>query len=317
MDKILKNSIDIDQTNSIFQQPWWIESLVPGQYREVCINQGGEIIARMPYVIGKKYGFSCISMPPLTQTLGPWIRPSKAKYANQLAEQKDLLQELIGKLPQFDFFEQNFSPEITNWLPFYWKGFKQTTRYTYRIYNLQDLESVWAGFLPNIRTDIRKAQKTLKVRNDLSIMEFLKIINLTFKRQGLELPYSAELVQRMDNACVKYGARKMFFAQDGEGRIHAAIYLIWDKNTAYYLMGGGDPELRNSGATSLLMWEAIKFSASVTKVFDFEGSMLEPVERFFRAFGAKQCPYFTVSSMSKSYQIAFYSKCIFSILFGR
>jgi hypothetical protein len=29
---------------------------------------------------------------------------------------------------------------------------------------------------------------------------------------------------------------------------------------------------------------------AVTDVFDFEGSMLQPVERFFRAFGALQTP---------------------------
>ena len=29
--------------------------------------------------------------------------------------------------------------------------------------------------------------------------------------------------------------------------------------------------------------------------FDFEGSMIEPVERSFRQFGAKQTPYFSVS----------------------
>jgi hypothetical protein len=43
------------------------------------------------------------------------------------------------------------------------------------------------------------------------------------------------------------------------------------------------------------MWEAIKFASTVTKRFDFEGSMIEPVERFFRAFGAKQTPYFALT----------------------
>lgn len=38
--------------------------------------------------------------------------------------------------------------------------------------------------------------------------------------------------------------------------------------------------LRNSGATSLLIWEVIKFASTVSKKFDLEGSKLEPVERF-------------------------------------
>jgi hypothetical protein len=60
-------------------------------------------------------------------------------------------------------------------------------------------------------------------------------------------------------------------------------------------MGGGHPELRSSGATSLCMWEAIRHAAKVTKSFNFEGSMIESVERFFRAFGAVQTPYFNIS----------------------
>ena len=43
------------------------------------------------------------------------------------------------------------------------------------------------------------------------------------------------------------------------------------------------------------MWEAIQFASTVTQRFDFEGSMMEPVEKFFRAFGATQTPYFSIS----------------------
>ena len=87
----------------------------------------------------------------------------------------------------------------------------------------------------------------------------------------------------------------MLFAQDEADRIHAVAYIVWDEHAAYYLLGGSDPDLRTSGAASLLMWEAIMRARRVTDVFDFEGSMLKPVERFFRAFGARQTPYLNVS----------------------
>lgn len=60
-------------------------------------------------------------------------------------------------------------------------------------------------------------------------------------------------------------------------------------------MGGSDPDLRSSAAISLCMWAAIKFASTVTKILDFEGSIMEPVERFFRAFCAKQTPYFALT----------------------
>lgn len=271
--------------------------VAPNQWNEVTVERGGEVVARLPYVIKKRKGLTVLSMPQLTQTLGPWLRPSKAKYAKQLSEQKDLMTELIQKLPRFDYFFQNFHYSITNWLPFYWQGFEQTTRYTYVLENLSDSQKMWDGMLPKIRTDIKKAQNRfgLEIRTDLGVDAFLDMNELTFTRQGMKLPYSRDFVRRLDHACETHNARRVFFAQDKDSRIHAAVYTVWDENSAYYLMGGSDPDMRNSGANSLCMWEAIKFASTVTKKFDFEGSMIEPVERFFRAFGAKQIPYFHIT----------------------
>lgn len=236
-------------------------------------------------------------MPTLTQTLGPWIDASTAKYSKQLAQQKDLFTELIQQLPPHDYFSQNFHYSISNWLPFYWQGCKIEARCTYVLEDLTDLDLIWAGFQENIRREIRKAEKQVSVRSDLGIDRFLDLNDLTFQRQGEAAPYTRELVYRLDRACSEHEARKMFFAEDEQGRIHAAIYIIWDENSAYYLMGGGDPELRNSGATSLLMWEAIKFASTITHKFDFEGSSIEPIERFFRAFGGKQMSFYNVSKI--------------------
>lgn len=76
-------------------------------------------------------------------------------------------------------------------------------------------------------------------------------------------------------------------------------------------MSGSDPILRSSGAISLLRWESIKYSSSVTKSFDFEGSMIEPIERFMRSFGAIQTPYFAISKTnSKLLKIYQGLKCL-------
>lgn len=283
--------------NSIFQQHWWLDAVAPGKWNSVEVKKGGEIKAWMPYVEKRCLGIKTLTMPPLTQTLGPWFVPSEAKYSKQLAHQKDLFTDLIEQLPSCDYFFQRFHYSISNWLPFYWQGFKQTTLYTYVIEDLTDLDKVWSGFQENIRTDIRKASKLVVCRTDMDIDYFLDINTLTFKRQGRKLPYKRELVHRLDAACVVHNARQIFFAEDKQGRVHAAIYIVWDEQSCYYIMGGTSPELRNSGANSLLMWEAIKFAATVTNKFDFEGSMIEPVERFFRAFGARQVPYFQITRM--------------------
>lgn len=304
----------VKPANCIFQQPWWLDAMAPQQWHESEIVRDGEIIARMPYVKKQKYGLTILTTPPLTQNLGPWIKPSEGKYLTQLADQKKLMTELIEQLPHYDYFNCPFHYSLQNWLPFFWQGFSQTTAYTYVLHDLSDLDQVWHGFRENIRREIRRAQKKVTIRTDLDISKFLEINALTYKRQGIPFPYREEVVRRLDFACENQDARRMFFAEDAEGRIHASIYIVWDENSAYYLLGGGDPELRNSGATSWLMWEAIQFAAKVTKKFDFEGSMIEPVEQFFRAFGAKQMPYLRVTGMSRRMKLLNSGKEMLSLL---
>ena len=169
-----------------------------------------------------------------------------------------------------------------------------------QISDLSNLDNVWSGFSDKARNEYRKAEKrnSLHIDANPSLDAFLELNKMVFQRQGLAIPYADELVRRIDKACSDRNCRAIFIARDEKGNPHAGLYLIWDENSAYYLMGGGDPELRNSGATSFCMWEAIKFASTVTRVFDFEGSMLEPVEKFFRSFGAHHVPYSAISKFN-------------------
>jgi lipid II:glycine glycyltransferase (peptidoglycan interpeptide bridge formation enzyme) len=292
---------NIENSIPLFSQAWWLD-IVAGKnnWDVVIIERDKEIIASMPFVLSKSKGLIFLTQPKLTQSLGPWFKKSKCKYAKKLSLEKDLMNELIDKLPEFDSFYQNWNHNITNWLPFFWKGFTQTTRYTYILPLISDSEKLWEGLQENIRTDIKKAKNKYKliIQSDLPISDFIKLQQKTFKRQNIAMPIPLDLIERLDQECSNRNIRKMMIAVDEMGRHHAGIYIVWNHQSAYYLMSGGDPELRNSGATSYLLWEAIKFTSSVTNSFDFEGSMIEPVERFFRAFGARQTPYFSISKIN-------------------
>lgn len=287
-----------EATVPLFMKGWWLDALVGRAGWDVAVvEKDGRISASLPYTMTQRYGFCTLGQPRLTQHLGIWMREGEGKYANRLTQQKELMEALIRQLPPFDHFIQNWSYQYSNWLPFFWSGFKQTTRYTYAIPDLSDEAAIWNGFQAKIRTDIRKASErfAVTVRTDLGVADFYNLNLQVFKRQGMRVPYNFEFVERLDQACDMRNCRRIFIAEDAQGNRHAAVYLVWDDNSAYYLMGGSDPALRSSGASSLCMWEAIRHAATVTRRFDFEGSMLEPVERFFRGFGAVQIPYFSIS----------------------
>lgn len=291
--------LELSEVNCLFEQPWWLDAVASGAWRVAEVRSGGELQARMPFVVGRLLGLTWIKQPPLTQTLGPWIRASEGKYCSTLARQKSLMFALIEQLPPHDIFSQSFHHSVHNWLPFFWKGFTAIPNYTYVLDDLSDSDRLWQALEENARWAIRKASKLVVVDETQDIERFLQLYTMTFTRQGLPPTFSKKAVRQLDDACSTRGRRKMLFAVDGQNRTHAAEYLVWDDRCAYYLMGGADPELRSSGATSLLMWEGIKFAATVTRSFDFEGSMGESIERFFRSFGARQAIYFNVRRMSR------------------
>lgn len=298
MDKIAKyrQLCSVEPSIPLFCRDWWLDAVAPGYWDVVLVEKNGDVVAAMPYVTNTRRGFRFIQQPALTQVNGPWLARLDGREQKRRETEKALYLKLIKQLPRFDHFSQNWHFKVTNWLPFFWQGFQQTTRYTYRLEDLSNLDIIWDGLSSNIRREIRKAEGrfSLKLRAFPTIDEFLELNSMTFERQGMKLPYSKELVQRLDEACAQKECRKIFIAEDPEGNAHAAVYIVWDETNAYYLMGGGNPSLRTSGATSFVMWEAIKHSASITKSFDFEGSMIEPVEKFFRAFGATQTAYHNV-----------------------
>ena len=149
----------------LFSQAWWLDATAgPGNWDVALVNKGDNILAALPYAVLKRRGFTFLSQPALTQTLGPWVRDAGGRPAKRLAQEKDLMEALIDQLPPFDRYAQNWSWTVTNWLPFFWRDFSQTTRYTYALPDLSNIEALWKDVQANIRTDVRKAENRFHLR---------------------------------------------------------------------------------------------------------------------------------------------------------
>ncbi len=278
----------------VFAQPWYLDACADGGAWDVAlVREQGRIVAALPYFFKRKGPFCYATMPPFLKWLGPYVLP---EFRGVLPHEHRLLEALLAQLPALAAFKQNFYPTATNWLPFYWAGYRQTTYYTYRIRPLANLAVVEAGLNRNLRRNLRKAREQVRVVHDLGPSVLYELTRQSFGRQALPLPYSQAQFGRLDAALARHRARQLFFAVDADHRVHAAACLVWDGQAAYYHLAGDDPALRASGASILLVWEAIRYASEVLGVacFDFEGSMLPAIERMRTQFGAVQTPYFFV-----------------------
>lgn len=281
----------------VFSQDWWLDITCGKARWEVILSeQNGRIQAAWPVY---RPCADIISMPPYTQTMGIWFAPDAedAKYASILEHRQTICKLLLEKLQPYKSFLQNFHHSFTDWLPFHWQNFRQTTRYTYLLNDLKDTESLLANMSQNMRRNIKKAREQYKitVKKGIPFDDFVQVQTQTFERQGIKNKQSADVLRNLVDACRQREQGDLWGGYDPEGRLHAAVFVVWQKKAAFYMAGGGNPSLRNSGAHSLILWEAIRYVADYAETFDFEGSMLPGVERFFREFGAIQTPYFTIS----------------------
>lgn len=287
---------DSEPSIPVFSRAWWLDAAAGKDNWDVALIEEDEsIVAALPYAMRRKFGFTLLTHPPLTQTLGPWLRPASMSHTKQLSRQKELMAALIARLPRFDHYAQRWHYSNTNWLPFYWAGFKQTTRYTYVIDDLTEPDTVFSGFSAGKRKDIKKAEKSLTVRYDISAEDFYSNHEMTLGQEKSRISYSFEVFKRMYDMGYQRDSARTLAAYDGQDNLHAALFIVWDQNSAYDLISTIDHRYRGSGAASLLVREAIRHASKKTRKFDFEGSMLEPVEHSFRQFNTVQVPYFAVS----------------------
>lgn len=284
----------------IFSRDWWLDAVYGADAWDVSlVEDGSGIVAALPYCLRRRFVFKIITMPKLTPTVKLWIRySSSSRPAKRLSHEKEVITRILEQLPDCDYFCANFHPSLTNWLPFHWKGFQQTTLYTYIVEDLSNLDEVFKSFSHAKRKNIKRAEKLLCVGPDFSATDFYAHHKMTLGKSGQTISYPFDLFQRIYSAVRQRDCGRVFSAVDSKGSIHSAIFVVWDNMKAYDLISTIDPAFKSSGSASFLVREAMRYVKSRTRMFDFEGSMIEGVENSFRQFGTRQKPYFQISKVN-------------------
>lgn len=274
----------------LFLQPWYLDTVAGDAWAASVVEKGGRPVAVLPYVKSQKGPWLYLDTPVLCKFLGPWMDPA---FRHQRQYQK-LAKTLIEGLPEYACFRQTFHYAIDNWLPFHWKGFRQTTRYSYRLHGIQDLEATFSCFSTDYRNNkIPRAKEVVRVEEG-TIEQVYQLAEASYQRQGARIPVSLNELLTYEKSMQARQSGQAFIALDNEGQLHSGLYLLWDQDSAYTLMAGDDPSLRSSGSGILLVWEAIQWASQELGVdtFDFLGSMQSGIARVRRNFGAVPEPYF-------------------------
>jgi hypothetical protein len=277
---------------TVFCRSWWLDATAgAGGWRHADVSDAdGRLVATWPAAVRHtRYG-DVLTGAPLTPYLGPLLSAGDGRQRR--SREVDQLERLADALQPYAHIDARCSPRLDYWTPLAWRGFSQTSHYTWRLEDVSDEEATFARLRDSVRRQVSKAQRLGLVVEPGSVDDLVTLQRQTFERQeGAEAGPPERLVRRIAAAVTANGAGEVLVARDHDGRIHSASMFVHDDRTTWYLLGGSDTELRSSGSASLLMWEGIRAAGSRSTAFDFEGSMLRHVERFVRNFGGEPVPY--------------------------
>lgn len=257
----------------IYAQSWYLdvvspawEALVAGDYEYV-----------MPLPRKRRYGIAYLVQPPLVQQLGIFSR-------NEITEK--ITDCFIRKIPYLSY---HLNLNECN-------AYAQATVLPNYVLNLnRTYEELHAGFSKNTRRNIKKAREhNLSVRRDLTPQEFLDFY------YGVEKIYpepNKQLITKLLKSGWEKGKLKLYGILNQERRLIAALCLLCDDKRLTYLLPASNEEGKSKSAMFLMIDEILKMHAESLFVFDFEGSRIEGIARFYQGFGGEKKEYYGVKRL--------------------
>ena len=253
----------------------------------------------------KKYGFNFLKLPPYTPHCSLFFKSESKNNSSINNFSKEIMEDVCSyiSLQKSALTVLAFPSSIIDLQPFVWDKYKVIPNYTYHINLNQSIEDIKSHFDSKNRNVINKAVKEGVVvsENTLNNEELFSFFSDSLNATNANV-YSHEL----KNIFIKFADPSNSFSLTAkkDQEVLGNVFCAYDKNTCYYLLGGVNKKSGIQGVNNLLIQQSIEKAKELgCKTFDFEGSMLKGVEKFFRSFGPDLVPYYTVNKASLPLEI--------------
>ncbi len=285
---------------SIFHEPWWLDAVAPGRWREIIAERGGRVAGYLHYAERMMGNLRICEMPPITRVLGPVIEPQGSKTESRLRYSHSIMQELMDALAAFDHVEMTLDPACNDVAAFLASGYDVRIMPNLLLDCRVSEETLWQGLRDKTRNLIRRARERLTVSEILDPEAFIAFY---LGNLGEDASYfDVNLVRAIHAAATTRDQGRILAAIDGDGVVHAAVFFVWDADYVYYYLSTRDKCVADTGAVSLLIWEGIEIARKREITFDFDGVMTEQRYKFMAAFGGHHAARYLVSRTTPRFE---------------
>lgn len=277
------NDTDLLKRMPVFYQPWYLDILGPDW--DILSNDTPGAGWIFPYFKERKFIFS-LCRP---QALNPYYGPFPAgEYtdtwkpgAGELAALSRLIEKnaevILSPYPGFDFSVLEAS------------GFSAKARTTY----LLDLTRSEAELLENVekkhRRGIEKAGEQLHLEEGIfDLGKLVAWMEHAYEKRGTKSRITAGFIRKYVQAVLDNKAGIALTAVDKKGEARSMVLVLLDPGTAnaYYIIAANNFTEPHNTANTYLIWQSIMMAKERGyKRFDFEGSSIPGIARFFAKFG--------------------------------
>lgn len=282
---------------ALYHHPAYLDMIVPG-WEAIELRRDGRLLAVMPLHRKQKAGYTYALQPAFSQFWGICMaqEPSANDYKTY-SHRRKVVKAVVEAIPaDIKWFLQGFAPEFDYPHPFHWAGYSLRTRYTYRLGLEAGYAAVERGFGNDTRYDIRKAvgqHLAVQPSDDVDGLTRLVRANAASGKALLNTDEEA-LLPTLAKGLLATGLGRLHTVTDPTGEWHGAALVGSFAGKSMYLFSAQAPMHAGAGGMTLLLAEAIRSAASSDRIFDFEGSMIEGIEGFFRGFGGRPHPYLII-----------------------
>jgi hypothetical protein len=281
---------------SAFQTTWWYQAWGFKPIVKVLRNDEGGIVAGICYAVGTRFGTRAMVRPPCTAGNGPVFMPAAAEGRyKEITHAKEMALLAIHSLPKLGFYDLRLRPADTDVMPYLWNGFDTHTGYTYVIPSSQ--KGRWMeGTSKTTRKELRRAtreveEKGYRIEENPDAAAMLPLIQDTINAKQFKVERLEERFSAWWQAIREHNVGCAYLLRDRNGEALATDILIWDRHTAYSILGGIRADLRKDSRVGTILLDKMIGEAHRRDLdFDFEGSALPGVERFMRSFGGELRP---------------------------
>jgi len=286
-DYCIENSVQ----SRIYAFSWYLD--IVADHWDVLVLNDYEAVMPIPW--RKKYGIKYVYPPYWLLELGVFSRD----------EEIDINPFLVMLFDRFKFVElrlntNNVKVESDNLISRQMQMLSLETNY----------DTVFKKYRKDRKKDIQKAIKNDLIEKWNDHPE--KLMNLLKNNVGKRTPYIVEkdyeTLLMLIKKCIKKRVGEVLSIYDTQNNLVAAGFFLKNKDNITILVSSTDFKNRKNGANTYLIDRAIYKYEHTFKTFNFGGSSMQTIAKYFLSFGAETKQYQQIKYNNLPFLLKFFKR---------